>query len=230
MEKELFDPIKKFFEAQGYVCDGEVQDIDLYMEKGDESVAVELKVTLDFKAVQQAALRQKVADTVFIGIFLPKNLRSRSFRDKVYLLNRLGIGLLTYSKGSGRVEIIAEPVVHELSSYRRRNAKKKISLSGEFQKRTLKSNTGGVHRTKLITSYREKALLVLDALCELGGTASTKQIKQESGVADTTAILYKNYYGWFENTGRGTYRLLDDGYAALEEFETELRALKKRTP
>ena len=72
-------------------------------------------------------------------------------------------------------------MVHELSSYRRRNAKKKNSLSGEFQKRTLKSNTGGVHRTKLITSYREKALLVLDALCELGGTASTKQIKQNPG-------------------------------------------------
>ena len=33
MEKDLFKPIKEYFESYGYTCDGEVQDIDLYMEK-----------------------------------------------------------------------------------------------------------------------------------------------------------------------------------------------------
>ena len=65
MEKDLFLPIKTYFEQFGYICDGEVNDIDLYMEKEDESVAVELKQTLDFKALQQAALRQKITDIVY---------------------------------------------------------------------------------------------------------------------------------------------------------------------
>ena len=59
MERDLFLPIKTYFENFGYVCDGEVKGIDLYMENGEKNVAVELKQTLDFKSVQQAALRQK---------------------------------------------------------------------------------------------------------------------------------------------------------------------------
>ena len=46
MEKDLFGPIKEYFKQYGYVCDGEVEDIDLYMEKEDKSVAVDLLDTL----------------------------------------------------------------------------------------------------------------------------------------------------------------------------------------
>ena len=85
MEKDLFEPIKEYFSLLGYSCDGEVNDIDLYMQKDDESVAVELKQSIDFKAIRQAALRQKIVDTVYIGTFMPKNLRSRENREKIYL-------------------------------------------------------------------------------------------------------------------------------------------------
>ena len=74
MERDLFLPIKTYFENFGYVCDGEVKGIDLYMENGEKNVAVELKQTLDFKSVQQAALRQKITDIVYIGIFKPKDI------------------------------------------------------------------------------------------------------------------------------------------------------------
>ena len=60
MERDLFGPIKAYFEEQGYVCDGEVKDIDLFMQKDGHSVAVELKQKLDFRSIQQAALRQKI--------------------------------------------------------------------------------------------------------------------------------------------------------------------------
>ena len=83
--------------------------------------------------------------------------------------------------------------------YQQRNGKKKESLEKEFRRRKVKSNTGGVHRTKLMTGYREDALLVLDALMELGGKAPTKQIRELSRVEKTTSILYDNYYGWFEH-------------------------------
>ena len=194
MEKDLFQPIKSYFEQQGYTCDGEVNDIDLYLEKGEESVAVELKETLNFKVLQQAALRQKLTDYVYIGIFKPSDLYSRAFQDKIYLLKRLGIGLIVVSKRSGNMEIVSEPVVSELSSFQRRSKGKKDALAAEFKKRKVKKNTGGVHATRLITGYREEALLVLDALLELGGEASSKQIRELSSIKKTTSILYHNYY------------------------------------
>ncbi len=225
MERDLFRPIKEYFEAQGFEGDGEVGDIDLYMEKDGSSLAVELKVTLDFRSVQQAALRQKIVDTVFIGIFRPRDLFSRAFKDKLYLLKRLGIGLIVVSPKTRTVEIVSEPVVSELSNFQKKNKGKKIRVSGEFQKRKTRSNTGGVHATKLITGYREDALRVLDTLAELGGEASSREIKKLSGVENSTRIMYDNFYGWFENVSKGTYRLLDSGYAALEEFETEIKKL-----
>lgn len=226
MEKDLFNPIKEYFEDLGYTCDGEVEDIDLYMEKDNESVAVELKQTLDFRSVQQAALRQKVADQVFIGIFKPRDLFSKSFKEKIYLLKRLGIGLIVVSKRSLSVEIVNQPVICELSSFKQHNTVKKKKLSKEFNSRRSKNNIGGVHATKLITSYREDALLVLDALMELGGESSTKEIKALSGIDKATSIMYDNHYGWFENTSKGRYGVTEAGLQALEEFEDTIRILK----
>lgn len=227
MEKDLFTPIKTYFEAQGFVCDGEVNDIDLYMENGTECVAVELKQTLDFKSVIQASLRQKITDSVYIGIFKPKDLYRKSFKDKIYLLKRLGIGLIVVSKKSKTVEIISEPVVSELSAFQKRNTSKKNALSKEFKNRKSKNNIGGVTGTKLITSYREDSLLVLDALLELGGEASTRDIRKLSGVERTTSILYNNHYGWFiKGSSKGIYLVADPGLVAVEEFEDTIRILK----
>ena len=230
MEKDLFGPIKEFFEAQGYTCDGEVRDIDLYMEKDGASVAVELKVTLDFKAVQQAALRQKVTDEVYIGIFRPKNMNSSAFKDKLYLLKRLGIGLIIVAASTRNVTVISDPVETPLSAFRSRSARKRRAVEKEFSKRKTKLNVGGVHGTKLITGYREDALVVLDSLCALGGESDTRTIRKKSGIAKTAAILRDNYYGWFTKSGKGVYRISDEGYNALEEFESVMKVLMKKTP
>lgn len=227
MEKELFGPIKKYFEQYGYIADGEVGDIDLYMEKDGESVAVELKVQLDFKSLQQAANRQKTVDTVFIGIFKPRDLNSRSFKDKIYILKRLGIGLIVVSKRSNVVEIVSEPVVSELTKYKAGNKRKKNALADEFHKRRTKNNTGGVRGEKIITGYREDALLVLDTLAELGGEANTKIIREQSGIKRSTDIMHANYYGWFSNVDRGVYKICDAGYDALEEFEDTIYLLRR---
>lgn len=225
MEKELFSPIKNFFEEQGFIGDGEVRSIDLYMEKEGQGVAVELKETLDFKAVRQAALRQKTVETVFIGIFRPKDLYSASFRDRLYLLQRLGIGLILVSRRTNNVEIFIEPVVKELSLYQQRNRSEKKRLATELQKRKSKMNTGGINKTKIITGYREDALLVLHALHLLGGSADTKSIRAKSGVQKSTTILHDNYYGWFANEARGKYSLRKEGEAALTEYREVLKKL-----
>ena len=225
MEKDLFKPIKEYFEGFGYVADGEVCDIDLYMEKEGSSVSVELKQSLDFKAVVQAALRQKVSDTVFIGIFRPKDLFSKSFQNKIYLLKRLGIGLIVVSKRTLDIEIVSEPIVSELSKYQVSNKDKRLNLSEEFQRRKIKNNVGGVHRTKLMTEYRENALLVLSALDSLGGTGKGCDVAKASGVAKATTILRSNYYGWFVKVDKGIYSISKDGKNALKEYSDTIAKL-----
>ena len=232
MEKDLFEPIRQYFEAQGYTCDGEVRDIDLYMERGEEHAAVELKLKLDFRAVQQAALRQKTVDTVYIGIFMPKNIYSRSFRDRTYLLRRLGIGLLGVSKRTGKVSEILPPEEADLSAFRRRNRKEREAQSREFSQRTLKSNTGGVHQEKLMTGYREDALMVLSAALGLSGKEEyekgcpAKAVRDASDVARARQILYDNHYGWFTHIGTGLYGVSDAGRAAAEEYREAIEAMK----
>lgn len=227
MERDLFGPVKEYFEKQGYICDGEVEDIDLYMEKGEEHVAVELKVDLDFKALRQAALRQKYVETVYIAIFKPKSLRNTAYRDKLYLLKRLGIGLLLVSKKSLEVQVANEPLVTELSVYQKQNRNKKKKLTAEFSKRRTKNNVGGVRGEKLISAYREDALLVLDACAELGGEVKGREVRKLCNVEKTAAILRADYYGWFEKIETGVYRVTDAGYAALEEFEDTVYKLKR---
>lgn len=226
-EKELFDPIKAYFEKDGYVADGEVNGIDMYLERGEEHVAVELKKTLDFRSVQQAALRQKITDTVYIGIYRPKDFFSKAFKDKLYILKRLGIGLIVVAPKTKQVTVVSLPVVSDISSFQKRNKGKKEALSKEFAKRKTKANTGGVHGTKLVTGYREEALLVLDALMECGGEGSSIAVRKLSGVENSTKILYNNYYGWFEQVRRGFYKVTDTGYDALVEFELIMPSLKK---
>ena len=228
MERDLFLPIKTYFENFGYVCDGEVKGIDLYMENGEKNVAVELKQTLDFKSVQQAALRQKITDIVYIGIFKPKDIYSSAYKDKLYLLKRLGIGLIVVTKRGQTVEIVSEPIVTELSSFQKRNVGKRKALSEEFHKRKTKNNIGGVNGTKLITGYREDALLVLDALIALAGEGSSRKVREVSGVANATRIMYQNYYGWFCNVSTGYYKVTETGRNALEEFSGVIAALKGR--
>ncbi|MBO4505748.1 MAG: hypothetical protein J5728_04910, partial [Lachnospiraceae bacterium] len=101
------------------------------------------------------------------------------------------------------------------------------AVEKEFHKRKTKLNTGGVSGTKLITGYREDALVVLDALCSLGGESDTRTIHAASGIEKTAAILRANYYRWFEKKGSGRYCISDAGYAALEEFEPVLKALMR---
>ena len=150
---------------------------------------------------------QKVSDTVFIGIFRPKDLFSKSFQNKIYLLKRLGIGLIVVSKRTLDIEIVSEPIVSELSKYQVSNKDKRLNLSEEFQRRKIKNNVGGVHHTKLMTEYRENALMVLSALHKLGDVAKGSDVAKASGVSNATTILRANYYGWFVKVDKGIYSI-----------------------
>lgn len=217
-ESDLFEPIKKYFTDNGCSGDGEVEGIDLYLEKDGLSTAVELKKTLDFKAIQQAALDQRTCDFAYIGIFRPGNLNSKANRNKIYLLKRLGIGLICVSPRSGTVEVVCDPLVSELSAFQRNHRKERETVKAEFQNRRTRNNVGGVHQTRLLTAYREEALWILYCLDRMGGQGDCKRVRELTGNPKSTGILYKNYDGWFSSVARGVYGISEKGRTALEAY------------
>ena len=226
-ESDLFDPIKEYFVQQGYTGDGEVSGIDLYLEKDGFSTAVELKKTLDFRSVQQAALDQRICDFVYIGIFRPRDLYSRAGKDKLYLLKRLGIGLVCVSPRTGTVDVVNDPVISEIGAFQKRHGSRAEAVRKEFKNRRIKANTGGVNKTRLMTAYREDSLMILHHLDLLGGQGTVKDIRECSGIARAGNIMYDNFYGWFENVSRGIYRVTDIGRKALDEYDETVSSLIK---
>lgn len=219
-EEDLFLPIKNYFEAFGYNIDGEVGHLDMLCEKDGQFLAIELKNELNFKIFIQAAKQQKLFESVFIGCWTPKNLRSKAFADKIYLLNRLGIGLILVSSRTKAVNVFCEPIEHPISSYKTRNRQKKKRMLQEFAARRTKSNTGGIRNTKLITAYRENSLIVLGYLYE-NGPSKASVIKKHMKIDNAHAIVYQNHYKWFEKVGNGVYYLTQLGTEAYEN-EKEL--------
>lgn len=214
-EEDLFLPIKLYFEAFGYNIDGEVGHLDMLCEKDGQFIAIELKNDLNFKIFMQAAKQQKLFESVFIGCWTPKNLRSRAFSDKVYMLNRLGIGLILVSARTKEVTVFCEPIEHSISSYTARNRSKKNRMVQEFTARRMKNNTGGIHNKKLVTAYRENSLIVLGFLFE-HGPSKASTIKKLMHINNAYAIVYQNHYDWFEKVDNGVYNLTQKGVAAFE--------------
>ena len=68
LETELYEPVKSFFESQGYIVKAEINDIDILALKDDLSIAIELKVKISLKHIYQAIERQKLVDNVFLAI------------------------------------------------------------------------------------------------------------------------------------------------------------------
>jgi len=225
-ESDLFFPVKEFFEGMGYTVDGEVGGMDMLMVKDQQYIGVELKNELNFKLVLQGAKRQKEFEQVYIAIWTPKSLFSKSFKDKIYLLNRLGLGLMTVSSKSKRVSIITEPVVHPLKNYRTRNKRKTARVKKEFASRRMKMNTGGVTQQKILTSYREDALLVLDYIYQ-HGSSKASVIKKEIGIDKSYTIVYQNHYGWFMKEDKGIYGITETGAKAVKENAEIIKNLRE---
>ena len=109
-EADLYAPIKKFLEAQGYVVKGEIDACDIVALReepkdqepvGEKSmVVVELKKQFNLSLVLQAVDRLRVCENVYVAFRVGKG-QSASWRTKrkqvLQLLRRLGVGLLTVS-------------------------------------------------------------------------------------------------------------------------------------
>lgn len=212
METALYEPVKRFLEAAGYVVKGEVGSCDLVgIAEGEEPLVVvcELKQSFNLELILQAVDRQTHSDEVWIAARTSLRGKGREsdrrFRD---VCRRLGLGMLGVNSDS--IEILVSPI----APLPRKNARKRIRLVEEHRRRKGDPTAGGSTRKPIMTAYRQQALACAAALRD--GPLRPRDLKSTTPIA--AKILLHNVYGWFDRIDRGVYALNSAGQQALERW------------
>jgi len=221
-ETDLYLPVKRLFEGQGYTVKGEVGAADIVAMRGDEEpVVAELKAGFSLSLFHQAVERQAITDAVYIVV--PRGAgraSAKALADNRKLCRRLGLGLITVRLADGFVEVHCDP-----EPYRPRQSKpRKALLLREFSRRVGDPNSGGAMRRNLVTAYRQEALLCLSLLCE-GGPTKASIVAQRTRVTHARRLMADNHYGWFERVANGVYGLSPKGVDAIAVYAAEIGAL-----
>ena len=209
-ESDLYLPVKRFLESQGYEVKGEVRDCDVVAVRGDEElVVVELKLSLNLELVLQAVERLAVSSKVYLGVPVGNHhLRMRK-RQTVKLLRMLSLGLLAIDPEVKRhgVDVVLDP-----GAYRpRRSRRRRELLLGEFVRRIGDPNLGGASvRNGIMTAYRQRSLEIAVFL-QTNGPTKASQVATAIGDPKARNILYRDVYGWFDRPSTGVYTLSPRG-------------------
>lgn len=221
-ETDLYLPVKRLLEGQGYAVKGEVGAADVVaMRDGDEPVIVELKTGFSLSLFHQAIERQALTDAVYVAV--PHGAGRASY--KALLENRklcrlLGLGLITVRLSDGYVEIHCDP-----EPYKPRQSKpRKARLLREFARLVGDPNSGGATRKPLVTGYRQEALRCLSLLHALGPTKASL-VAAQTNISHARRLMADNHYGWFERVSNGIYALSPKGVQAVEDYALELANL-----
>ncbi len=222
-EAELYPPVKRFLERQGYTVKGEVDGCDIVAVRGDEPpVIVELKQRLTLALVLQGVDRARLSDTVYLA-FGENDGKGAAFRSRrkqvLALLRRLGFGLLTVS-ASGNVTPVLDPAPYRPRPDKRRRAR----LLKEFVERVGDPEPGGSATRVRLTAYRQDALRCARQLAE-NGTLKASVVRDQSGVQRAAGILQANHYGWFDRIERGHYALSPKGECELPDWAAALAVI-----
>lgn len=221
METDLYLPVKRFLEAQGYEVKGEVRDCDMVARRADEPpVIVELKTGFSLQLLLQGVDRQSLTDAVYLAFGPPKR---RAQSDILKLCKRLGLGVLVVT--GDFVEPLADPLPYQP----RKNTRRTTLLLKEFAQRVGDPNVGGSTRRPRMTAYRQDALRLV-AHIEANGPGKVALLRLETGVTRASGILQNDVYGWFLRESRGVYGLSPKGQAAAVEFVDVLARLKPVVP
>jgi len=213
-EIDLYNPVKRFLEGQGYEVKGEIRECDIMAVRGDEEpIVVELKLAFSLDVLLQAVNRLSISSVVYIGI--PSSCRAfRKRRHRIIkLLRMLGIGLIRIVVNSKRslVEVVLDPGEYHPRIHSRRQAQ----LLGEFERRRGDPLPGGSARRRgMMTAYRQKAIQIAQYLTENGPTKASV-IAQAIEESEVRPILYRNVYGWFDRLGEGVYKISPRGTTEL---------------
>ena len=207
-ESDLYLPLKRFLEGQGYEVKGEVMDCDVMAVRGNEEpLLVELKLSLNLSVLLQVVERLSLSSKVYIGVPRDVTVLKKKRKQVLKLIRMLGLGLVRIDHEKDQVEIVLDPI-----EYKPRIAKRKQErLLGEFVHRVGDPNLGGTAMKQgVMTFYRQQALSIGTYLLEHGETKAAI-ISKELNDPKVRNILYRNVYGWFENVSRGVYGLPPKG-------------------
>lgn len=223
-ELDLYEPIKRFLEKQGYDVKGEIGACDVMAVRGDdEPVVVELKERLSLALLLQAVDRQRVSEAVYVAFRIGKK-SSASWRSKrkevTALLRRLGLGLLTVST-RGQVVPVLDPAPYRPRPDLRRRGR----LLKEFAERVGDPETGGSTAGQRLTAYRQDVLRCARELRE-SGVLKASVVRDRTGVTRAGTILRDNHYGWFERVEVGHYELTPKGHSELPGWSGALKHLE----
>jgi hypothetical protein len=219
-EAQLYGPIKRFLEDQGYTVKGEIGPCDILAVRGDEApIVVELKDNLNLALILQAVDRLSISDTVYLAFRIGKGSSAswRSRRKQVTsLLRRLGLGLLTVSS-RGNVVPVLDP-----TPYRPRpNTSCRQRLLKEFAERVGDPEEGGSASRLRLTAYRQDALRCASELTDVG-VLKLSVIRERTGVSRAGSILRDNHYGWFDRVKTGHYDVSPKGRQDLVQWSPAL--------
>jgi hypothetical protein len=224
-EIELYGPIKRFLEDQGYAVKGEIGACDIVAVRGDEGpVVIELKERLNLALILQSVDRCTVSDAVYVAFRVGKG-HSAAWRTRprqvTSLLRRLGLGLLTVST-RGNVVPVLDP-----GPYRPRpSARRRERLLKEFAERVGDPETGGSASRRRLTAYRQDALRCARELAD-AGVLKLSAVRERAGVLRAGAIMRDNHYGWFERVRPGHYDLSSQGRGELAQWSAALQDLAR---
>ena len=223
LESDLYGPVRDYLEQLGYEVKGEVKDCDIAALRDGELIVVELKRGFTLELIYQAMDRQRVADGVYVAVPLPRRgYMSPHMQEMKSLCRRLELGLIFVgftSRGVPQIDVAVHP---KEASAPRRDQKRRLAVIREHEARTGSVNTGGVSRKKILTVYKEQALLTAKLLRD-EGPMRAEDVKKRGGPPNAGVILGRNVLGWFdremeEGGCRYLYRPNEKALAALEEY------------
>jgi hypothetical protein len=215
-ETQLFEPVRRLLEKNGYTVKAEIQACDIVAFKDDEILVVEMKRQFNLKVVYQAMERRTITDKVYIAVPRPKRYSDKNTRMMRKMLDELGIGLIAVGiEGAPIAEFVAEP-----KKTKQINPKKKKRIISEADGRNMDMNVGGSTRSKIITAYTEASVL---ALCHMErfDTLNTRNLKKLGYTDKIRNAFRSNAYGWFEKVDVATYAMSEKGILALEAEENK---------
>lgn len=220
-ESDLYMPLKRAFEAQGFAVFGEVNACDLVARRGDELLIVEMKCSFNLELVFQGLERQRATETVYLAFEAPARYDKKRWMGMKRLCRRLGLGLIVVrmqrKKAGGQHDGVPDVLLDPAPYKPRIDSKRRKLILNEIGRRSGDYNVGGSTRRKIVTAYREEALRIALQLNALG-PSRVRTLALSGELKKAGSILLNNYYGWFERLGRGTYQLSDQGKLALETY------------
>jgi hypothetical protein len=227
-ESDLYLPLKRAFEAQGFAVFGEVNACDLVARRGDELLIVEMKCAFNLELVFQGLERQRATETVYLAFEAPARYDKKRWMGMKRLCRRLGLGLIVVrmnrkqrgAKLDGIPDVLLDPAPYKP----RIDARRRKLILHEIGRRSGDYNVGGSTRRKIVTAYREDALRIAQQLKTLG-PSRVRTLALGVECKNAGSILLNNYYGWFQRLGRGTYQLTDQGERALETYREVISRL-----